>query len=887
MTAQFPMPICEQIWDMKYRFKTTDGTPIDETVEDTWLRIAKALAVPESGEIQSDDTDARTFYEESFYRAMEGFKFMPAGRIVAGAGTERAVTLFNCFVMGTIPDSMDGIFTMLREAALTMQQGGGIGYDFSTIRPKTSRVKKLGADASGPLSFMDVWDAMCRTVMSAGSRRGAMMATMRCDHPDIEDFITAKADPLRLRMFNLSVLVTDAFMEAVDSDSMWELVHKEPPSTPKNPPMAYSGGPGRKGDFVGYVHKVVRARELWEQIIRNTYAQAEPGVIFIDRVNKANNLRYCEQIAASNPCGEQMLPPYGACLLGSINLARLVENPFTDKAGIDQFELKRLVYTAVRAMDNVIDVSNFPLEEQRREAEAKRRIGLGVTGLADALVMCGIRYGSDEAVERTEKWMQIIDHAAYEASVKLAAEKGAFPLFNADQYLAEGTHASTLPEGIKASIRVHGVRNALVTSIAPTGTISIYAGNVSSGIEPIFSGEYQRKVKNPDGSHFEETVKDYALHIWDEMGMGFAKTESGSERVFPPHWVTAQDLTPADHVRMQAAAQRHVDNSISKTINVPEDIEFDAFADVYEMAFKNGCKGCTTYRPNEVTGSILSVEEKPKDPPKMMTVEESTAEALKITAEMETGPGRNYPTDDDVRHVLESKDRIVESFRKAYPEISETYMQPATVDLPDRPEELEGSTYKIKVGDHKAVYLTINDTVESDGTVRPFEIFLRSSDPTHDEWMVALARMISAIMRRPHDSSFIGPELMRIHSATSGGFQRGYGYQPSLVAAIGRKIKEHAERSSMMVASDMKWPIPGVQDLVDTTAPTPGDLKEAMEGVPDWFEGMSNVAHPEDAIKSGMILPVKGKPCPSCGSYNFKHESGCSTCIDCGWSSCG
>ena len=853
MTAQFPMPICEQIWDMKYRFKTPDGTPIDETVEDTWLRIAKALAAPESGELQSDDTDARTFYEESFYRAMEGFKFMPAGRIVAGAGTERAVTLFNCFVMGTIPDSMDGIFTMLREAALTMQQGGGIGYDFSTIRPKTSRVKKLGADASGPLSFMDVWDAMCRTVMSAGSRRGAMMATMRCDHPDIEDFITAKADPLRLRMFNLSVLVTDAFMEAVDSDADWPLVHVEPPSeTPFGiePIADHKGHTERDGDgLCRYVHKVVRARELWEQIIRNTYAQAEPGVIFIDRVNKANNLRYCEQIAASNPCGEQMLPPYGACLLGSINLARLVENPFTDKAGIDQFELKRLVYTAVRAMDNVIDVSNFPLEEQKREAEAKRRIGLGVTGLADALVMCGIRYGSDEAVERTEKWMEIIDHAAYVASANLAAEKGAFPLFDADQYLAEGTHASTLPEDIKANIRAHGVRNALVTSIAPTGTISIYAGNVSSGIEPIFSGEYQRKVKNPDGSHFEETVKDYALHIWDSM----ERTNDGAprDRSFPPNWVTAQDLTPADHVRMQAAAQRHVDNSISKTINVPEDIEFDAFADVYEMAFKNGCKGCTTYRPNEVTGSILSVEEKPK---------------------------REAPRD---------ATQIVEDFRKAYPEIPEAYMQSATADLPDRPEELEGSTYKIKVGDHKAVYLTINDTVESDGTVRPFEIFLRSSDPTHDEWMVALARMISAIMRRPHDSSFIGPELMRIHSATSGGFQRGYGYQPSLVAAIGRKIKEHAERSSMMVASDMKWPIPGVQDLVDRTAPTPGDLKKAMEGVPDWFEGMSNVAHPEDAVTAGAVLPAKGVPCPSCGSFQMKREAGCDTCMDCGHSKCG
>src|SRR6056297_49203 len=362
--TRFAAPIAEQIWDMKYRLKEPDGTPVDATVEDTWRRIAKALAA-----VEKTPAD----WEDRFYAALEDFRFLPAGRIVAGAGTGRSVTLFNCFVMGTIPDSMGGIFEALKEAALTMQQGGGIGYDFSTIRPKGAEVKSVAADASGPLSFMDVWDAMCRTIMSAGSRRGAMMATMRCDHPDIEDFIAAKADAARLRMFNLSVLVTDDFMEAVKADGPWEL------------------------EFGGKVFKTVQARDLWNRIMQATYDYAEPGVIFIDRINAANNLNYCETISATNPCGEQPLPPYGACLLGSINMARLVTDPFGPEAALDPEALGELVASAVRMMDNVVDASRFPLPQQAEEARAKRRIGLGVTGLADALMMVGQRYGSEEA----------------------------------------------------------------------------------------------------------------------------------------------------------------------------------------------------------------------------------------------------------------------------------------------------------------------------------------------------------------------------------------------------------------------------------------------------------------------------------------------------------
>ncbi|MEJ2022536.1 MAG: adenosylcobalamin-dependent ribonucleoside-diphosphate reductase [Maritimibacter sp.] len=567
--SRFAAPIAESIWDMKYRFKEADGTPIDKSVEDSWRRIARALAESEPKR------------EDEFFAALEDFKFLPAGRITAGAGTERNVTLFNCFVMGTIPDSMGGIFDMLKEAALTMQQGGGIGYDFSTIRPKGAGVKGVAADASGPLSFMDVWDAMCRTIMSAGSRRGAMMATMRCDHPDIEAFIAAKSDPARLRMFNMSVLVTDAFMEAVKADGPWEL------------------------KFDGVVYHTLPARDLWNTIMQATYDYAEPGVIFIDRINKMNNLAYCETIAATNPCGEQPLPPYGACLLGSINLARLVADPFGKKAGLDEAALSELVRTAVRMMDNVVDESRFPLEEQRQEALAKRRIGLGVTGLADALLMLGLRYGSDEAAVQTEAWMKLIARESYLASVELAKEKGPFPLFDAEAYLASGT-LQQMDEDVRAAIKEHGIRNALLTSIAPTGTISLYAGNVSSGIEPVFAYAYTRKVLQKDGTRTEEEVVDYAVQMW---------REKFGDKALPDYFVNAQTLEPAAHVKMQAAAQKWIDSSISKTINVPEDIDFEAFKDVYLQAYETGCKGCTTYRPNDVTGSVLSVSESSEKTP--------------------------------------------------------------------------------------------------------------------------------------------------------------------------------------------------------------------------------------------------------------------------------
>ncbi|MBC2835011.1 adenosylcobalamin-dependent ribonucleoside-diphosphate reductase [Paragemmobacter straminiformis] len=701
--SRFAAPIAEQIWDMKYRLKAADGTAIDGSVEDTWRRIARSLA-----EVEKNPAE----WEEKFYGALEGFKYLPAGRITAGAGTGRAVTLFNCFVMGTVPDNMGGIFDGLKEAALTMQQGGGIGYDFSTIRPRGAEVKGVAADASGPLSFMDVWDAMCRTIMSAGSRRGAMMATMRCDHPDIEAFIEAKKDPARLRMFNLSVLVTDPFMAAVKADGPWELV------------------------FDGKVYKTVQALDLWNKIMRNTFDFAEPGVIFIDRINAMNNLAYCETIAATNPCGEQPLPPYGACLLGSINMATLVADAFTPKARVDLAALDGLVRLAVRMMDNVVDASRFPLPQQEAEARNKRRIGLGVTGLADALLMVGLRYGSAEAAEATEAWMKAIARASYLASVDLAKEKGAFPLFDAEKYLASGS-LRHMDQDVKDAIAKHGIRNALLTSIAPTGTISLYAGNVSSGIEPVFAYAYTRKVLQKDGSRTEEEVVDYAVRLW---------REKNGDGPLPDYFVNAQTLPPLDHVRMQAAAQKWIDSSISKTINCPEDISFDDFKEVYMAAWDQGCKGCTTYRPNDVTGSVLSVSEASDKTP-------SEAPA-------------------QVKQAAEGGEVVY---------LSEPL---------DRPAALEGATYKLKwPGSEHALYITVNDVVIA-GHRRPFEVFINSKNMEHFAWTVALTRMISAVFRRGGDISFVVEELKAVFDPRGGAWMEGR-YIPSILAAIGGVIERH------------------------------------------------------------------------------------------------
>ncbi|MCR9214121.1 MAG: adenosylcobalamin-dependent ribonucleoside-diphosphate reductase [Proteobacteria bacterium] len=713
-------PISQQIWDMKYRHKSADDSAKERSIEDTWSRVAKALAQPEENPEK---------WEKRFYNLLEDYKFLPAGRILSGAGTKRKVTLFNCFVMGDIDDDMSSIFDNLKEAALTMQQGGGIGYNFSTLRPKGAPVVGMGSDASGPLSFMDVWDAMCRTIMSAGSRRGAMMATMRCDHPDIFDFIRAKQDAGRLRMFNLSVLVTDEFMEALKKDEAWEL------------------------RFDGTLYKTVRARDLWDEIMRATYAYAEPGVIFIDRINARNNLHYCETISGTNPCGEQPLPPYGACLLGSVNLTKMIVNPFEEDATLDYELLDQVVRDAVRLMDNVVDVSGYPLPEQAHEAKTKRRIGLGITGLADALIMCGQRYGSDGAVSKTKDWMAQIQRSAYLASADLAAEKGSFLLFEKDKFLA-GETVQALDEDIREAIAAKGIRNALITSVAPTGTISLLADNISSGLEPVFSFSYTRNVLMPDNSRKSEEVTDYALRLFRRL--------KGEDAPLPDAFVDAQVLTPPDHVRMQAAVQEYIDSSISKTINCPEDISFENFKNIYIQAYELGCKGCTTYRPNDVTGAVLEVKQEPEKLQESLPLPEPYG---KPEDSMEAG-GIVYMT------------------------------QPL-----DRPGTLPGQTYKLRWPEsNHAIYITLNDIIQ-DGRRRPFEIFVNSKNVEHFAWTVALTRMISAVFRRGGDVSFVVEELKAVFDPRGGAWVKGK-YVPSLLAAIGGVIETHMIQIGFLPAKE-------------------------------------------------------------------------------------
>ena len=712
----FENALAEEIWTAKYRFVTPEGEG-DPTLDATIARVSEAVAEAEAPEL-------RSYWRERFADAIADFRFIPAGRILAGAGTGRTVTLFNCFVMGTIPDSLEGIFSHLREASLTMQQGGGVGMDFSTIRPSDSLVVGVGAKASGPLSFMDCWDSMCRTVMSAGQRRGAMMGCLRIDHPDIEAFIDAKRDPLRFRNFNLSVLVTDAFMKALAADADWPLV------------------------FNGETRRTVRAKELWERLMRATYETAEPGVIFVDRVNQQNNLAHCETISASNPCGEQMLPPYGACLLGSINLARLVRRPFEVDAGIDETELADLTRTAIRMLDNVIDISGYPLPQQEAEAKAKRRLGLGVTGLADALLFCGTAYGNGPAVGLTQRWLEIIKREAYRASAESAAEKGPFPLY--DPVMLETPNLAGLDEETRALIAEHGLRNGCLTSIAPTGTTSLLAGNVSSGVEPVFAYSYTRRIRQPDGTTREEAVEDYAMQAWRRLK---------GEDAAPPAdtFVSAQTLTPSDHLTMQAAAQALIDSSISKTINCPEDISFDAFADVYVEGYHLGCKGLTTYRPNAITGSVLSVGgDKPKEVRKEIALE-------------------------------------------------------------PRAEALHGSTYKLKWPDSAhAVYVTINDAIDG-GERRPFEIFVNSKNMEHYAWTLGLTRMISAVFRRGGDVSFVPEELKAVFDPRGGAWMQGR-YVPSLLAAIGGIIERHM---AGLVHEPQVMPAPQPQPMALGTNPCP------------------------------------------------------------------
>jgi len=585
MSDPFELPLSRRVWEHKYRYLGDRGTDAD--IGASRARVARALAAVE--------TDA-SVWEARFEELLGDFRFLPGGRILAGAGTGRPVTLHNCFVMGTVEDSLDGIFDALKEGALTMQQGGGVGYDFSTLRPRGSAARSHGAVASGPVSFMRIWDSMCATLLSTGDRRGAMMGTLRCDHPDIEDFIEAKRDPLQLRNFNLSVLVTDAFMQAVEADTDWPLVFPLVEAGADTAAIVQCHWPGYAAETPCRVFRRVRARDLWERLLRASYDCAEPGVLFIDRINAGNNLGYREQLSTTNPCGEVPLPPYGACDLGSLNLVHFVHQPFEQGAGIDWAGLEAATAVAVRLLDNVVDVSPYPLEAQARQARGSRRIGLGITGLADALIMLGLYYDSDAARDLAAETLRCLRDAAYRTSIDLAREKGAFPYLDKTPYL-ESAFVQRLPAALRDAIARHGIRNSHLLAIAPAGSISLLANNVSNGLEPAYGFEYRRKMRQPDGSFTEYTVTDYA---WRHYRQHYP---SGP---LPDAFVDALSLPPLAHLRMQATLQPFVDNAISKTINIPVGYSYADYSAVYLEAYRLGLKGCTTFRPNPVTGAVLS-----------------------------------------------------------------------------------------------------------------------------------------------------------------------------------------------------------------------------------------------------------------------------------------
>ncbi len=593
MQDPFDNEVSREIWRTKYAELDASGQS-ESSIEETWLRVALAVS---SVELRNKEAWSRRFLE-----LLQAFRFLPGGRILAGAGSSRRVTLFNCFVMGTIGDSMDGIFSALKEGALTMQLGGGVGYDFSTLRPNGAPATHAGTISSGPVSFMRIWDSMCATLLSTGNRRGAMMATLRCDHPDIETFIEVKRDPKELRNFNLSVLISDAFMQAVKCDREWALRFPLLPGEHADN-TEEAAWPGYTDCVPCRIYAHVPARDLWRRIMRANYDMAEPGVLFIDRINRENNLHYREWITATNPCGEIPLPPYGACDLGSLNLTVYVERPFTERVRFNQQRFLEDASLAVRFLDNVIDLSRFPLPAQQQQARATRRIGLGVTGLADVLMMLGMRYGDEASQQWVAQLFHSLRDAVYQASCDLAEEKGAFPSLIPEAYL-KSDYAQRLPDEIRQRIATRGIRNSHLLAIAPTGTISLLANNLSSGLEPVFDYCYQRMLRTGEDKTESVELEDYAWRAWRSTG----------RKDIPLHFVTAKDVAPEDHLSIQARIQPYIDSAISKTINVPESCPFEGFSAIYQQAFELGLKGCTTYRPNAVRGQVLSRTEGEQGP---------------------------------------------------------------------------------------------------------------------------------------------------------------------------------------------------------------------------------------------------------------------------------
>ncbi|WP_429204661.1 adenosylcobalamin-dependent ribonucleoside-diphosphate reductase [Massilia sp. UYP11] len=805
----------------------------ERTIGDVQRRIARALAALEPAAQRAD-------CERRYLQAQQQ-GFVPAGRIASNAGLGLSATLINCFVQpvgdsisGT-SDGLPGIYTALSEAAETMRRGGGVGYDFSAIRPLGSKVAGTASRASGPVSYMEVFDASCRTVESSGARRGAQMGVLRVDHPDIERFIAAK-DTGRLTNFNLSVGVTEAFMRAVEADAAFALVHAAEPGDE----ILAAGGHRREDG--AWIYRSLRARDLWERIMVSTYDHAEPGVLFVDRMNAENNLWYAEELRATNPCGEQPLPPYGCCDLGSLNLTAFVDAPFTVDARLDFERLRAVATVAVRMLDLVLDATEWPLPQQAEEARAKRRIGLGFLGLGSALAMLGLRYDSDAGRAMAARIATELRDAAYAASIELAREKGAFPLFDAAKYL-RGQFALRLPAALRDGIREHGIRNSHLLSIAPTGTISLaVADNASNGIEPPYSWTYRRRKRTEDGGTRSYEVCDHAWRLYRQLH---------GDAPLPPSFVTALEMRALDHLRMVEAVQPFIDTAISKTVNVPEDYPYDDFRDLYLQAWRAGLKGLATYRPNPILGSVLSVA----------------------------------PATDDASVAPAADDASVA------PATDDASATPAADDDPLRRRfehrplgELESVTSKIEYSTHegrKTVYLTVS-FLRAEGAwdgrrvtiERPFEFFMPANQRTGGhQWITASMRLLSMVARAGGPIARALADMREVvwekgpvrcgHIVRDDGVQVPV-YHDSEVAAISFMLQRILIRRGFLDEQGNQVPVDalarGLERRMQGAAPGPRLQAEAP-------------AEP---------LPVlNGAKCPECGALALRKVDGCSRCASC------
>ncbi len=795
----------------------------EKSVQDVRRRVARGLS-------QAEKPEQREHFEEIFFKAQQD-GFIPAGRINSAAGLSIQATLINCFVqpvgdaISGYTDGKPGIYDALQQAAETMRRGGGVGYDFSSIRPEGALVKGTHSRASGPISYMRVFDRSCETVESAGARRGAQMGVLRCDHPDIEKFIRAK-DQGDLRNFNISVGVTDALMQAVENDQEFELVHKAEPAA-----AIREAGAIQREDGM-WIYRKVSAKDLWRQIIESTYDHAEPGVLFIDLMNRDNNLSYCEVIEATNPCAEQPLPPYGCCCLGSINLTLMVREPFSEHARFDYDAYMQLIRVSVRMLDNVLDVTAWPLTEQQQEAQSKRRIGLGYTGLGDALVMLNLRYDTDVARAFAADITRIMRDEAYSASVELAKERGAFPLLNADLYLAKPHFASRLPDELKDSIRAHGIRNSHLLSIAPTGTISLaFADNASNGIEPAFSWFYTRKKRMMDGTTKDYQVEDHAWRLYNQMtedggqktvkGVEDATTSQSSDlspqsSVLPPAFVTALEISALDHMKMVAAVAPYIDTSISKTVNVPADYPFEDFKDLYTEAWRAGLKGLATYRPNSVLGSVLSVAKKDEQP-------------------------QDFVFDQDRRIELEATPKpALASLR-----------WPGRPSLPAGSEGWVSQVVKHPLGN----FVAFVSHTTSNGVNHPFEVWVNGSEQPRG--LGALAKTLSMDMRTL-DPVWIRMKLeMLMKTAGDDAFDMpmppdgAMTRMPSLVSAFAHLLKFRIEAlGALEVHDDMSTPM--MDALFARKEP-----KTGTDGTMSWTVDISNAGSGDDFVLGlkELVLP--------------------------------